>query len=557
MATSPPPTLKMMGKRRKKKLRMRIFFVINKRRARVIIDGDSCNNLEAHGGGLTGHFGAKKTEDVLALYFFWPKMRRDVERTKRGRDSIFVVVDRFSKMAHFIPCHKSDDAIHIADLFFHEIVRLHCMTSIIVSDRDAKFLSHFWHTHTMEQVGYKAIVFYNKSPTNRWTNVGSQPYFGYPVKGYFEETFEDVVYGFNPRAPIDILPLPTSEKVHNDAKARVAFILKMHETTKHNIEKMTEKYRIDNSKGRQEMKLEPGDLVWLHLRKDRFPELRKSKLMPRVDGPFKIVEKINDNAYKRTMEGTRRHLEKDLESSRIIKVEAQTKSTSSATRSPGPVCTKTGDQVAYALGLGRSLHVWKRSISAPLLGIIFLVISLRNTNIGEMADFPPIHRAELANMTLVAGYIEASEYTVIEPLSGELLHRVRLEVHGGIASTFSSASSENDTTFGRMRTVMRALDKMHQDLHRASETLNDKKLIQIARLQDEVDRLKVESAMLQGRPAPRRAKIRTMSRKRSTAPIRMQLASRPSRCPSRRSRSRPSSRVFAVADALRRQSRNS
>jgi hypothetical protein len=41
-----------------------------------------------------------------------------------------------------------------------------------------------------------------------------------------------------------------------------------------------------------------GDLVWLHLRKDRFPELRKSKLMPRAAGPYKILEKINDNAYK-------------------------------------------------------------------------------------------------------------------------------------------------------------------------------------------------------------------------------------------------------------------
>jgi hypothetical protein len=73
----------------------------------------------------------------------------------------------------------------------------------------------------------------------------------------------------------DILPLATSERIHSDAKEHADFILKMHEITKHNIEKMTEKYRVAGSKGKREV-----------------------KLMPRSDGSFKIVEKINNNAYK-------------------------------------------------------------------------------------------------------------------------------------------------------------------------------------------------------------------------------------------------------------------
>ena len=116
---------------------------------------------EAHGGGLMGHFGRDKTFATLSKNYFWPKMFCAVSRvttrcstyrkskpkaqshglymplpipyqpwenismdfilglprTQNGKDSVFAVVDQFSKMGHFIPCNKIDDASHVANLF--------------------------------------------------------------------------------------------------------------------------------------------------------------------------------------------------------------------------------------------------------------------------------------------------------------------------------------------------------------------------------------------------------------------------------------------------------
>jgi len=80
-----------------------------------------------------------------------------------GRDSIFVVVDIFSKMTHFIPCHKTD--VLVAELFFKQIVRLHGMPRSIVSNRGIQdFLAIFG--RFCGKTWNKIVFFYFTSPTN-------------------------------------------------------------------------------------------------------------------------------------------------------------------------------------------------------------------------------------------------------------------------------------------------------------------------------------------------------------------------------------------------------
>ncbi|XP_031276789.1 uncharacterized protein LOC116135233 [Pistacia vera] len=316
---------------------------------------------ESHGGGLMGHFGVLKTLDILREHFYWPKMKHDVQsvcdkcitysqakskvrphglytplpvpnqpwidismdfvlglpRTQSGKDSIFVFVDRFSKMAHFITYSKTNNATHIVDLFFKEVVRLHRLATTIVSDRDG------WRT-LWNKLGTKLLFstvahpqtdgqteVVNRTLTillrviiqknlRQWEKCLPHIEFAYNRTVHSTSSFSPlkIVYGFNPSTPLDILPLPTNEHANLDGKKKADFVKDLHARVRANSKTKNEQYAKQANKGRLKVVFQPGDWVWVYMRKERFPTQRKSKLQPRGDGPFQVLERINDNAYK-------------------------------------------------------------------------------------------------------------------------------------------------------------------------------------------------------------------------------------------------------------------
>ena len=105
----------------------------------------------------------------------------------------------------------------------------------------------------------------------------------------------EIVYGFTPLTPLDLSPLPMSEHVNLNGEKKAK---KIHERVRLNIERKTEQYAKQANKGRRLVVFEPGDWVWVHMRKERFLAQRQSKLLPKGNGPFQVLERINDNAYK-------------------------------------------------------------------------------------------------------------------------------------------------------------------------------------------------------------------------------------------------------------------
>jgi hypothetical protein len=97
---------------------------------------------------------------------------------------------------------------------------------------------------------------------------------------------------------LDLLPLPVNERTSLDGQKKSKMVKTLHESARQHIEKKNEQYATKANKGCRQVIFEPGDWVWVHMRNERFQTRRWSKLHPRGDGPFQVLVRINDNAYK-------------------------------------------------------------------------------------------------------------------------------------------------------------------------------------------------------------------------------------------------------------------
>ncbi|KAI9157827.1 hypothetical protein LWI28_028681 [Acer negundo] len=319
---------------------------------------------EVHG---EGHVGRDRTLQLVKDSYFWPTIRREVERyvarchvcqvskgtatnaglymplpiptqpwtalsmdfvlglprTQRGFDSIFVVVDRFSKMVHFIPCKKTTDAVNVAQLFFRDIYRLHGLPDSIVSDRDTRFLSHFWRSlwkmvntqlnfssaYHPQSDGQTEVV--NRSlggllrclvgdNVRSWDQKLSQAEFAHNHSVNRSTGFSpfQIVYSVVPRGPLGLLPLPSNTRCHGKVEDFVHNLQDIHAQVCENLEQSTKNYKLSADKKRRQVDFEVGDLVWFVLTKDRFPVGEYNKLAAKKIGPLEVLEKINSNAYR-------------------------------------------------------------------------------------------------------------------------------------------------------------------------------------------------------------------------------------------------------------------
>ncbi|GJY11371.1 RNA-directed DNA polymerase [Tanacetum coccineum] len=268
----------------------------------VIIDGGSCENMVST--TMVEKLGLPIQNHPDPYQLTWPKLARDVQKVINRCRVCHIAKTQHTNQGLYTPLptpegpwedvsidfvlglpltQRKKDSIMVARLYFAEIVRLHGVPRSITSDRDVKFVSHFWRT--------------------LWKRLGAKLNFSSSHHPQTDGQTEVTNRKRNPFTPLDLAPMVDDGSVSAEGDERARQIKELHAQVREQIIKHNLQYQTRANKHRKQVLFEEGDLVWIHLRHARFPQGRFGKLNPRADGPFRILKKINDNAYKVELPG--------------------------------------------------------------------------------------------------------------------------------------------------------------------------------------------------------------------------------------------------------------
>ena len=332
---------------------------------------------EFHDSKAALHPGIQRTYEQLSQYYFWPDMfnmvklyvqtcdkcqrikhhNQPLERelqpleiptkpwqsvsldfithlptTTQGNNSILVVVDRFSKMAHFIPTKDTVTGNETAKLYFNNIYRLHGLPESIISDRDPKFTANFWNclwkctgtqlrmstAHHPQSDGQtertnmtlesmlRAVISHNQKDWENYLCHAEFAFNSYKNASTKYSPFE-LNYGYVPRSPsitfnADNNNNPAAEEYLKEMKQRF-------QSAYENIEFAQQKMRENHDQGIKRSNIKVGDQVMIStkLTTPMHLQSRANKaLQDKWHGPYKVLEIISNNAYRLKLPSTLR-----------------------------------------------------------------------------------------------------------------------------------------------------------------------------------------------------------------------------------------------------------
>ena len=256
----------------------------------------------------------------------WERITMDfvtgLPRTSKGFDSIWVIVDRLTKSAHFLPVKTTFSVVQYAQMYIDEIVKLHGVPVSIISDRGPQFTSHFWKAF-QEALGTRldlSTAFHPQTDGQSERTIqiledmlracvldfgGNWSHFLPLIEFSYNNSYQssiqmapfEALYGRRCRSPIGWFEIGEAKLLGPDL---VQDSLEKVRIIKERLlaAQSRQKAYVDNR--RRELEFSVGDRVFLRVSpmKGVMRFGKKGKLSPRYIGPFEILERIGAVAYR-------------------------------------------------------------------------------------------------------------------------------------------------------------------------------------------------------------------------------------------------------------------